>query len=331
MNEKTKAHKVLLIIWKYFLLTLGCAVLAFGDAAFVSPLGLVTGGVLSVGVIIQHFVTLSGSSFYVVDIVTWVLQVILLIISFIFLGKKFTLRSLFSTLMYPALFTLMTRVPIINNMSLGDYVARHFIVENGTDWGLVTLASLAGGVLIGLGVAICYHAGGSTGGLDVVSAILARRTPVKEAVSAFVMDGTLVLLGIILIRDVPRGLVGVLGAFTCALAVQYIYVNAEAFIIADIISSEYEKIQKYVHETMDHATTLIDVTGGYTGEGKKILRVAFSRRELFAFRSFIGSVDPRAFVTFTKASMINGEGFDPLCARSNNVNYDKDNGDLRGK
>ena len=55
-----------------------------------------------------------------------------------------------------------------------------------------------------------------------------------------------------------------------------------------------------------------EVTGGYSNKEKVLLRVAFSRRELFPFRSFIASVDPRAFVTFTKASMINGEGFDPL-------------------
>ena len=309
----TKERKlaVLKTIHKYLLLTTGCFILAFGDAAFISPLGLVTGGVLSVGVIAQHFVYQAGSTFYIVDIVTWAMQAILLGVSFFFMGKRFTMRSLYSTILYPALFTLLTRIPAINGLSIGDHIASFFRADP-TDWGLLTLAALAGGTLVGLGVGICYHGGGSTGGLDVISAILAKTTPVKEALSAFVLDALLVIIGIICMRNIVSGLIGVLGAFACALAVQYSYVNAASFVIADIISSQTEAIQKYVHETMDRATTVIDVTGGYSGEDKKILRVAFSKRELIAFRAFIASVDPRAFVTFTQASMINGEGFDPL-------------------
>ena len=330
MAEASKGTKAWRLLRKYGLLVLGCAVLAFGDAAFISPLNLVTGGVLSIGVIIQHFVTLSGSDFYVVDIVTWIVQIILLIVSFIFLGKSFTARSTFSTILYPALFTLMVRVPLIDGQSIGNYIAKFFILEQ-TDWGLIILAALAGGALVGAGAAICYHAGGSTGGLDVISAILARKTPIKEALSAFILDGSLVIVGMICMRDVRMGLIGILGALACALAVQYMYVNIGSFVIADIISCEYEAIQKYVHETMDRSTTVIDATGGYSGEGKKLLRVAFSRRELPAFRAFIGSVDPRAFVTFTQASMINGEGFDPLVTRNKKraKQYTKDE-DLHG-
>lgn len=325
-----KDSHALALIHKYLLIVLGCAILAFGDAAFISPLGLVTGGVLSIGVIAQHFVTLGGSDFYVVDLVTWAVQIVCLIISFIFLGKKFTLRSLFATILYPALFTLMSRVPMVNGASIGNYIAAYFIKPE-IDWGLMTLASLAGGALIGLGVAVCYHSGGSTGGLDVLSAIIARKTPVKEGASALIIDSALVIIGVFCMKNVPLGLVGVLGAFACALAVQYVYVNTASFVIADIISSEYEAIQEYVHVTMDHATTLIDVTGGYSGEGKKILRVAFAQRELSSFRDFIGRTDPRAFVTFTKASMVNGEGFDPLVSRKKkNQKSDTNNGDLHG-
>lgn len=332
MQARKTWPKWLLLAQKYTLITLGCALLAFGDAAFISPLGLVTGGVLSIGVIVQHFVTLSGSDFYIVDIITWAVQIIMLVISFIFLGKRFTLRSLFATLLYPALFTLMSRLPIIEGKSLGDYIAQFFMPAKPAemDWGLYILASLAGGACVGGGVAICYHGGGSTGGLDVISVILARKTPVKEGASALAMDATLVVLGIILIRDVRMGLVGVLSAFACALAVQYLYVNFGAFIIADIVSVKYKDIQKYVHEVMDHATTEVRIIGGYSGEEKTLLRVAFSRRELYSFRDLIGKVDPRAFVTFTQASMINGEGFDPLVSKVFDKNSEGDNGDLHG-
>ncbi len=301
-------NKALAYIRKYGLITIGCFLLAFGDAAFLSPLNIVTGGVLSMGIIVQHFV---GPSFYVVDIVVWAAQVALLGFSFAFLGTRFTIRSLFATLVYPAFFTFLSRIPMIGEYTIGGYIARYFLSE-GPDWALRTLAGIAGGAFVGVGVGVTYHGGGSTGGLDVLSVFIAKKTPIKEAVSAFIIDAVLVIVGIFVAKDVVNGVVGVIGAFVCAIAVQYTYVNAAAFIIADIISSEYESIKDYVENTMDRTTTVIEATGGYTGEGRKILRVAFAKRELIAFRSYIASVDPRAFVTFTQASMINGEGFDPL-------------------
>ena len=329
MRASIRNNKALRLTHKYLMLTFGCFLLAFGSAAFVSPLELVTGGVLSVGVIIQHFV---GPTVYVVDIVTWVVQIIMLVVSFIFLGKQYTLRTIYAVLVYPALFSLLTRLQIAyaadlgRYVDVGTYISRYFIDPNGTDWALRILAGLTGGVFIGAGVGVCYFAGGSTGGFDVVSSIIARHTPMKESLSSLIIDASLVIIGIFLMKDLINGIVGVLSALTCALMVQYVYVNSARFVIADIISSEYEAIQRYVHETMERASTVIEVTGGYTGEDKKILRVAFSKRELANFRAYIASVDPRAFVTFTQASMINGEGFDPLCRQSASSHDQGNNG-----
>lgn len=313
MKGKLRDNKALKLVHKYLMLSFGCFLLAFGSAAFISPLELVTGGVLSVGIIVQYFV---GPSFYVVDIVTWAIQILMLIVSFIFLGKRYTLRTVYAVLVYPALFSLLTRLPIAGGMDVGSYIARYFIGPNGVDWALRILAGITGGVFIGAGVGVCYFAGGSTGGFDVIASIIARHTPMKESLSALIIDASLVIIGIFFMKDLVNGIVGVISALTCALMVQYVYVNSARFVIADIISSEYEAIQRYVHETMERASTVIEVTGGYTGEDKKILRVAFSKRELANFRAYIASVDPRAFVTFTQASMINGEGFDPLCRQS---------------
>jgi uncharacterized membrane-anchored protein YitT (DUF2179 family) len=308
-GKKLSKREVLKIVRNYILILLGCALLAFGDVAFITPLHLVTGGVLSVGVIVQYFVDLSGATFQVYDIVAWILQVILLVVGFFFLGKKFTLHTLFASLMYPAFLTIFSR------FHLTDFVSNQLINPNGDNTALTILAGIFGGAFVGAGVAVTYFGDGSTGGFDIVSIILAKYTPVKEASSAFMIDGTLVIIGMICMKDIPLGLIGILSALVCALVVQYSYVNANSFVIADIVSEKYEEIMQYVHEKMDHATTVINATGGYTGTDRKILRVAFSKRELFSFKAFIAECDPKAFVTFTQASMINGEGFDPLVAK----------------
>ena len=316
---------------KYALLTIGCIALAAGSIMFLTPFNLVTGGIFSIAIITQHFINASGSDFYAIDIVTWIAELLMLVLSFFVLGKTYTLRSLFATLLYPALITLFSRVPMINGQTLAQYFVVVFQnhASGDPDWGLRILAGLAGGVFIGFGVGTCYLGGGSTGGLDVIASIFAKYTPIKEGSMTFILDGVLVVLGIIILRDLPNGIVGVLSAFTCALVVQYSYVRGNRFVIADIISYEPDKIRKYVEETMDRTTTLINVTGGYSGENRTLIRVAFSKSELPGFRAFIAMVDPRAFVTFTQAAMINGEGFDPLSNHFKNpLKFDNKNGDL---
>ena len=326
-RRKRTKKEILRSVKNISFIIIGCALLAFGDAAFIAPLNLVTGGVLSVGVIIQHFINLSGNTFNFIDIVTWIMQIILLIISFIFLGKKFTLRTLFATLLYPLLLTLFMRVPIGGASSLGELVSRQFtkevitgatlvngelVVTTGESFALTLLGGIVGGACVGAGVGITYHGDGSTGGLDVVSVIIARHSSVKEAASAFFMDGSLVLIGMLCTQDLPKGFIGILSALVCAFAIQAIFVNTTSFVIADIISCESDKITAYVNQEMDRTTTLIQAVGGYSGKEKTILRVCLSRRELYRFKAFIAEVDPRAFVTLTQAAMINGEGFDPL-------------------
>lgn len=302
--------------WKRILfITLGCFLLAFGDAVFITPFGLIPGGIISVGIIVQHFLDVGGIAFQVVDIVTWALQVILLVISFLFLGKEFTLRTLYATIIYPLFFTLLYRIPVVDGQTLGNYLAKLLISTS--QEGVLTTATLLisaifGGAFIGSGVALTYLGDGSSGGFDVLCVLTSRHTPINEAAMSFIIDGSLVVAGIFCTMNLSFGLLGIVAAFVCAIAIQFIYSKTTSYVIAEIISDKSDEIIDYVINKMERTTTVIEGVGAYTGETRKMLRVAFSNRELHDFREFIGQVDPRAFVTFTNASMINGEGFDPL-------------------
>ena len=322
LKKLTKQQKKK-FIKNILLIILGCFLLAAADAIFITPFNLVTGGIVSVGILVQYAFTAAGSDFQVVDIVCWVLQLVLLVVSFLCLGKKFTLRTLLASLIYPCFFSILYRIPMIEGKALGQFFADLLVSsssEGNVSTAVLILAGIFGGAMIGGGVAVTYLADGSTGGFDVICVILARHTPIKESISTFIIDGSLVIIGMFISKDIALGLIGVLSAFVCAAAVQYVYVNSSSYIIADIISSNPDPIQDYVIKEMDRTTTVIQATGGYTGENKTIIRVAFSKRDLHAFREFIGKVDPKAFVTFTTASMINGEGFDPLCKNSPSFN-----------
>ena len=195
-----------------------------------------------------------------------------------------------------------------NLIGLGGLYAK----VNEGDMGYLILAAIFGGALVGAGVALGFSGNGSTGGLDVLSALLAKHTDIKQDVSGFIFDAILVIIGIIVFKNIPSGLIGVLSAFACSLSVQYIYVSLNTFVIVDIISDKTIDIQNYIHNHLGHASTVVDVVGGYSGENKKMIKVVIYHEEQNDLRQFVANVDPKAFVSFTTAKAINGEGFDPL-------------------
>jgi uncharacterized membrane-anchored protein YitT (DUF2179 family) len=289
----------------------GCLILAFADAAFLTPGNIISGGVVSVGIIAQYYYAQGPYWLFgladINDIVVTSVQVVLWIIGWFTLGKKFSLNTLVASVAYPLFYTLLFR------FNVGAAIGLDALFEGeGAGNAELMLAGIFGGALAGTGVAISYLGNGSTGGFDIVSFIIAKYSEMKQDVSGFIIDASLILMGVICMHDPIQGLVGILAAFACAMAVQYLYVNADTFVIVDIISEHTEEIQDYIHKDMDHGTTIIETTGGFTGVKRKMIRVVIYQVETAELRSKIAEIDPKAFVSFMQAKTINGEGFEPF-------------------
>ena len=300
------------LIKNYLLVSLGCLILALGNALFIVPNNLITGGITSIAVITQFFVTKAGIAFQVVDIVTWILQVVFLGVSFVFLGRQYTIRTLFASVLYPVLFTLLYRIHFVNNLSLGEFIFQAMNDGSNEPLAVSLLAAVFGGALVGMGVACSFAGGGTTGGLDIVAVIVAKVSRIKEGQMTFAIDGTLVLAGMLIMWDFVQGILGIVSAVVVAAVIQLAYVNGTGFIIADIITDKVDEVKQYVEGQMDRTTTIFEAIGGYSGNRKQVVRVAFSHRELSGFKEAISRIDPSAFVTFVSASMVHGEGFAPL-------------------
>jgi uncharacterized membrane-anchored protein YitT (DUF2179 family) len=311
LRRKISKSKVLGEIKNILFVIVGCSILAFADAAFLTPGNIISGGVVSVGIIAQFYYAKGPAWLFglpsINDVVVTFVQVILWVIGWFTLGKKFSLNTLVASITYPLIYALLFRFDI------GGALGLDALFEGSTaGTAELMLAGIFGGALAGAGVAISYLGNGSTGGFDIVSFIIAKYSEMKQDVSGFLIDASLIVVGMICMRDAIQGLVGILAALACAVAVQYIYVNADTFVIVDILSDHYGDIQDYIHKDMDHATTVIDTIGGYTGEKRKMIRVVIYQVETAELRSKIAEIDPKAFVSFTQAKTINGEGFEPF-------------------
>ncbi len=313
LNKKNVLHMVRNIMF----LSLGSFLIAFGDMVFLVPFNIANGGVYSIALIVQKLV---GPSQNVIDIVTWIVQVVLFIVGFLVLGKRFSFHTLFSSLVYPIFLTLLYRISV-NGQTLGQWMYGQLNFPNSAMTGTV-LAGIFGGAIIGMGVAFTFIGDGSSGGLDILCFIIEKYTSIKKSVSTFFIDASIIIVAMIVFyatgveHAIALSLIAIISAFICAFSINIISQASNNFVIADIITEHPEEIQSYVHEKMDRGTTVIEVKGGYTGENRIMIRVAFNRIELTGLKDFIAITDPDAFVTYTQASAINGEGFIPFVPRS---------------
>ncbi len=320
-NEKKKIFTksaVLGELKNFTLVTLGCLILAFADAAFIIPCNIVNGGVDSMSVIFNYFLE---PIFHmdVSDIVIGIAQATLWLVGLFFLGKKFSIYTLLGSVAFPLFYSLMLRTNFVHIIGFDVlYDAKGYLNEAD-----LILAGVFGGALSGVGVALTYLGNGSTGGFDIISFVIAKYTDMKQDVSGFILDSSVVIAGLICMHSVLMSLVGIISAFASALAVQFIYLYINSFVIVDIISDKYEEIQEFIHKEMGHGTTVIDTVGGFTGEKRKMIRVVVYQMETGEIRSYIAATDPKAFVSFTQAKGINGEGFEPFVIPKKGIHFRK--------
>ncbi|MCI2111064.1 MAG: YitT family protein [Bacilli bacterium] len=313
-RRRVSKARLLLDLKHVFFVLLGSLILAFADAAFLAPCNIISGGVISVGIIVNYYVE-PLIDFDVTSYVVLGVQVILWFIGLFALGKRFSIQTLLASLAYPLFFLIFHNS--VFDVAEGIGIVRALGLQDPTniDTGSLMICGIFGGALAGAGVAVAYLGNGSTGGFDIVSFIIAKYSEMKQDVSGFIIDASLVIVGMVCLRDIRMSLIGIIAALACAVAVQYIYVNSDTFVIVDIISDHYSEIQDYIHKEMNHGTTVINTIGGYSGEKRKMIRVVIYQIETTELRSKIGEIDKDAFVSFMQAKTINGEGFEPFIPR----------------
>lgn len=294
-----KNKRLLKTIWHIFLVILGNIVLAIGTGFFLVPANVVAGGMSGLAIIgynLFHFD---------IDITVAILSWFLFFVGLVFLGKKFSLQTLLGTIVYPIALSVIYRLyhdPIgLAPMGLSE----------GLDNFHALLAGIFGGAFVGAGCAITYLGGGSTGGTDVLVFIIKKYFGFKTSIVGFITDSLIIIGGLFVTGMIPA-LVGVMSAFISAVMVEFIFVGWSTTFVAQIISNKEEEINAYVQKTLGRGTTIVPVSGGYTGNTYRMIQVAFDKKEYVILRDAISRIDSKAFVTFLRAQAVIGSGFEPF-------------------
>lgn len=280
---------------------MGTLILAIGQVLFIEQCSLVTGGLASIGNIINKFFP----SQYTVSITVVVLNILCFLIGSIFIGKTFAAQTLLSTLFYTLLY------PVISALMSNNLLP--FLQFNEMNDLNLLLAGLFGGVISGIGIGICMGAGGSTGGVDVFAILISKITRIKVSILVFIIDGTIVLLGFIFIKpDFVYFLICVLSSICCSASLEFVFTRKNNCYVVDIISKEWKTINDFIIINLERGSTIVNVQGGYKFENYRMIQAAISRNQYALLLDKISEIDQSAFVIVSSAREVNGEGFQNL-------------------
>lgn len=286
-----------------YLVVLGSVILAFGTSLFTIPFDLVAGGVTGIAIALDGVI---NSEVLTVQLMITILTWALFFLGFLVLGKRFAAKTLVSTIVYPL------AVSLFSVLASPDVLGGYFDLKSSSHGEIaLLLAALAGGVLIGLGCAITFLGGGSTGGLDVIAFIVCKFFPrLKSSYMIFVFDASVVIFGIFAINDIVVSLLGIMTAFVVALVIDRVFLGGERGLLAEIVTEKSEELTDCIINKLHRTTTIVAAKGGYSGKQLSVVKVYLKMSEYTALYDLVRATDKRAFITVGKAYEIRGEGWE---------------------
>ena len=250
---------------------------------FLSPTHLVTGGLNGVTVIITHLVDISPS------LVLLIGSVMLLILSFILLGKEETLASILATFFYPFF------------VSLTAPLARYIIIDTSD----LILMSLLIGILLGITNGFMYKVGFSNGGLNIISQILYKYFQISLSKTTMVINMIVVLLGGVFF-GFPMVLYAFIIIYISRLVMDKVLLGISSKKAFYIFTTKEKDIRDYFINTKHHSVTIFDVKGGFLKKKRPMMLAVVPSREYFKITEGIKTLDPKAFFVASDAYEVKG-------------------------
>ena len=302
--------------WSWFMIVLGCALLAGGYVLFISPYNIVPGGVYGAGIVLHNvFPTIKVGTFgYMFDSV-------LLILAFIAFGPRFGAKTVVAALLTPGLMNLFTSLAFppeaIESLDPSKMLGGVLDLSNH-----LMLATIVGAVILGVGVGLVVREQATTGGTDIVAMMLQKYCHISFSQGVLIADSLVVLAGLIVIGfgTEGNGMEGFMLSFYSLIAI-YVSSRILAFmldgasydrIIFIITSQHNEEFRRYILEDLERSGTYIKSSGMYTNAEKEMIFLVVPRHELVKVQRAIKDYDPSAFMVVANAYNTYGEGFKPM-------------------
>ena len=270
------------LVAEYFFVILGAAVVALGFNLFLFPNQVASGGVSGISTILH------GLFGWNAGLVQYAFNIPLFIAGVLILGKSFGFKSLLGTLALP-FFVILTE-----------------------DWEVATtdplLASIFGGIVVGIGIGLVFKGKASTGGTDLLAQIITKFTGLTLGTSVLIIDGVIAVSAAI-VFDLERGLYAIVALFVTTKTIDVIQMGFSQSKMVYIITNKQDEVRDAIYRDVNRGVTKLPAVGGYTGEERPVIMVVVYQTEFTKLKQVVKTVDPTAFVIVSDAYEVLGEGF----------------------
>lgn len=282
-----KKYSLKTVILDTLVFTGGSILYAIGLYTFARNANFAPGGLSGLALMINHYWALP------IGITSFVLNIPLIIMAYKIVGSSFILKSIYT---------------MIINIIFTDLIIPLFPTYSGSR----LLAALFTGVLIGVGLALIYMRGSSTGGADFVTITVKKLHPhYSIGQITLVSDAVIIILSGFVYKDIDSVLYGVVSAYATTKMLDNVLYGAGGGKLAIIITNHGPEIAKAIDVEVARGSTLVEVTGTFTGLARDMVLCACAKSEIYKVRTAVRALDPHSMIMITEATEVIGEGFDP--------------------
>ena len=268
----------------YFLLVLGSFLSALAINLFLLPNNIVVGGVSGLATVIHSFVPIPvGTIMILFDIPLFVL-------AFILVGRSFGGKSVVSSILFAVFIDLTASFTVVTK----DFI----------------LASVAGGAMLGFGIALLIKSGATSGGTDLAAGILVKYfTKYTISQMLFILDGAVIILAGIVFKNFEIMLYAIIAILVSTKIISMVTEGINYAKTVFVISDSAESIANAVINEMNHGLTTLYGRGYYSGDEKTILLCVIYANEFTKLKKIVNRYDEKAFLILSETKEVHGEGF----------------------
>lgn len=285
---KEKLRKQLVNIEDYIAITLGLVMFSLAWTLFIIPAQITGGGVSGIGAVLYYATGVP------VGITYFLVNILLVAVAIKVLGASFGIKTIFSMIVVSVALTFSQQLvskPIIDD---------------------IFLSAVLGGILSGVGLGIVFSKGGSTGGTDIIAAIIVKYRNISPGRVIMYCDVIIIVSSFFVLKSVDKMVYGFVTMGVVSYSLDAVLSGANRSAQMFIFSRKYGEIADFINQQRYRGVTVIDGVGWYTKENVKVVISVVRKRETGAIFRKIKEIDPDAFISMGSVMGVYGQGFDKL-------------------
>ena len=307
MTDMIHKKSALTFVKEYFLITVGLTLYALGWAMFLTPNGMIGGGVTGFSAILQY----ATGGLIPISLTYFVLNIFLLLVGTKILGTGFGAKTIYAIIMTSIMLGVTQK-----------FIPVDFVDNFAQDSKIV--CTVLGGIMAGVGIGMSMSQGGSTGGTDIIALIWCKYRPASPGRVILIIDIMIILSSLLLPSYDREGVLlgypekiaivvyGLMQVTVCGYAIDLYISGSKQSVQAFIFTKKVEEMADAIAFDMKRGVTVLPAKGWYSKEDKQVIMVVTRKADLTLLLRYVKTIDSEAFLSVSSVMGVYGQGFDTI-------------------